>query len=124
MAVTTDDVKLILDTGLSDAQITDCIASATMLVDEEIDATKLSATRLDKIIQYLSAHFCGLSEPLTKQESVKGVSELYDGRTGLSFDYTRYGQQAMIFDTTFTLARINREAKEGKVNVYLSWVGS
>jgi len=103
--VTATEVKAIIETSESDSAIAPQIAIATLLVDEiaAADSTVLAA-RLKEIERWVAAHFIASSlDPRAKSEGVKGITETIEGSFGMGFEMTRYGQQALILDSTGTL---------------------
>ena len=80
--------------------VTPFISVANMIVNEEL-APKgaLSVQRLFEIERYLSAHFYAVQDPQAQSESV-GVSTSYEGSASENLKRTRYGQQAIVLDTT------------------------
>lgn len=109
MAVTSDQVKAIIETTITDT--TPFIAIAQNLATEELVGEGLSAERLDNIVLYLSAHFvCLTSEGGGLKRSRLGESdESYktpgDKDTGLAS--TRFGQTALMLDTSGKLAAMS-----------------
>jgi hypothetical protein len=103
--VTAAEVKEIIETDLTDAAIAPMIAMATMEVDERLVDLDLSAARLKEIERWLAAHFISSSlDPRTKSEGAGSVSQSFEGQQGTGLKATRYGQQAIVLDTTGTLA--------------------
>jgi len=114
MAVTDTEVKQIFITELD---TTPFINAAGLIVGEELAGSDLSAARLELIQLYLAAHFAAITDQsggLTMSK-VGEVSENYipisSYREPLQgFRMTRYGQQAMVMDTTGTLAGMSASA--------------
>jgi hypothetical protein len=112
MAIVNADVQAIIDTARDTSPF---IETAQLIVDEELDGSGLSDERLDRIVLYLAAHFVCLTEEAggLRRSKLGESDESFrvpgDKDVGLAF--TRYGQQAMLLDTTGRLASIN--AKNG-----------
>jgi len=89
------------------------IAVANLLVDELLGGQSLTEARLTQIELYLSAHFVSISQrdgPLAAQ--VLGeATERYFNIYGAGFSSTRFGQQAMILDTSGILAEESSRAQ-------------
>lgn len=106
--VTDADVKKLIETTVS--PLTIFIDQAALLVTEEIGtaaASGLSEARLTEIERWLSAHFVAASiDPQSKSEGASGISVSYEGQQGMGLNATRYGQQAILLDTTGTLKRM------------------
>lgn len=106
MAVTDANVKAIIDTS---RDTTPFIATATAVVTAAGLLSKgLDATLIDPITLYLSAHLVCLTEEMggLRRSKTGDADESYrvPGEKEKGFATTRYGQQAMILDTTGTLA--------------------
>lgn len=105
MAITDADVKAIIDT---DRDTSPFIVTANLIVTETLADKGLSADRLDQITLYLSAHFVCLTEERGGLVSSRlgDSSESYRAPAigSKGFETTRYGQQAMILDTSGKLA--------------------
>jgi len=102
---TLEQVKAIVEvpTNLLDSTITAFIADANLLVTEELAGSGMTDARLELIERYLTAHFVVvLTERggLTSQE-VDEAKDTYGGPgKGTAFNMTRYGQQAIAFDSS------------------------
>jgi hypothetical protein len=96
-----------------DASVALFIAQANLLVDEELAGTSLSANRLALIETYLAAHFAVLAI----EKGSLASTEMGDAKDrmhnvyGKGFYATRFGQQAMMFDTTGKLTEIAGKAE-------------
>lgn len=103
--VTTDEVKVLIDTPLTD--LTAFITVASQQVDR-IDAVgSLSAAVLKEIERWLSAHYVAIRDPRVSQDAIADSRHTYEGKTGMGLDFTRYGQQARLLDTTGTLQKLS-----------------
>jgi hypothetical protein len=109
MSVTDADVKVIIDT---ERDTTPMIADAELIVTEILASSGLSPARLDLITKYVAAHFVCLVEENggITQEKVGNSENRYIGvpttykSVTRGFNITRYGQQALMFDTSGLLA--------------------
>lgn len=104
MPVVDADVKEIIDT---ERDTTPFIETAQLIVDEDLADSELSTERLDKIVLYLAAHFVCITEEKggLKSERLGEASSSYAIPKQLAgYHMTRYGQQAMMLDTTGKLA--------------------
>jgi hypothetical protein len=108
MAITDAQVKAIIDTTRDTSPF---IETATLLVQEELVGRGLSTPRLDQITLYLAAHFVCVTEELggLKRSKLGEADESYrtpnDKELGLTS--TRYGQQALILDSSGKLAALS-----------------
>jgi len=106
--VTVDEVKVILDnTELTDPQVQSFIDGANALINEAFSSTTLGAAILKEIERYTSAHLISVTrERMALKEGAGGAFITYTGTYGAGFDSTGYGQTAIAFDTTGTLAAL------------------
>lgn len=118
MAITPDDVRVIVPTtDASDETIQVHIDTAEVIVSENLAGSGLSTTRLDKIRVYLSAHFLTISEAsgggggMLKSTKTGEATDEYFSATeigGYGLAATAYGQQALVLDTTGSLANLTK----------------
>jgi hypothetical protein len=92
------------------------VNAAHVIVSEQLESKGLSEARLTLIEQYLAAHFAVIAEErggLTSSQIGEsrdsyiggGNSQVYAGG---GFSLTRFGQQAMGFDTSGTLTAMSK----------------
>jgi len=100
MAIRTSEsqVRLIVSTSLTSAQIGAFIADASLWVDEELATSQLSATRLELIERYLACALVRLRDLGLKAVNFDGggLSEQYQ----VDPDVTDYLLRAAAFDKT------------------------
>jgi hypothetical protein len=119
--VTDAEVKKILDTSID---TTPFIATATLLVDEELATSGMSEARLAQVELYLAAHFACAKDPRVTQEKVGDGSNTYQvTKGGIGLNATAYGEQATMLDTSGRLADLVKpQAKiETLSTVVSSW---
>ena len=124
MANTTPaNVKKIIeiDSSFSDADITACgIDAANLVVSEQLETLtpSPSAAALELIERWLSAHFWAVYQQVAAQE-------MKQYRLDRGLETTMWGTQAMALDSTGTLARWNKQMKNGTPNkVKVTWMGT
>lgn len=100
-----------------DADLTPFIETANALVTEVCVPAGYDAARLELIERWLAAHFYAVLAPRAIVEQVGsaggGVREQYESKVDLGLSITRYGQQAMMLDTTGGLAALNQATIKG-----------
>jgi len=96
--VTTEDVKVIIDTSIAD--LTVFITAANLLVNGHLSAAGLSEEVLIEIEKYVAAHILSVKDPRTKSVGVDVLSESYQGQWGFGLKGTSYGQIAILLDTS------------------------
>ena len=108
------DVKLILDTELTDDQLTAFIDAAHLLVENELaDADCHDEASLTIMEHWRSAQFATARERETTSEKIETAAESYGG-TGLS---SRYWEQAAQLDCSGQLVN------QGNVKFTASFIG-
>lgn len=110
MAVTVADVKRVYgQTSRSDADIQAFINTAALIVSEQLTSSSLSLARKDQITIYLAAHYMVISDEGggIKSKKIGDSAETYavPDKT-LGYGSTRFGQQALMLDTTDTLYQV------------------
>lgn len=108
--VTAAEVKSVFDTSASNIVVTEHINIASRLVDDLLSSTDLSANRLRDIELYLAAHFTAIFDPdngMANEKAIGSARNRYDyqSQLGKSLELTRFGQMAIMLDTTSTLAK-------------------
>lgn len=108
--VTDELIKLLKCPAGSEVQI--FIASANVAVDSLLGSTTLSEPTLKLIETFLAAHFYTLANErgALAAETVGDSTERYHNTYSKGFGSTRYGQQAMVLDTTGTLSSESAKA--------------
>lgn len=103
MRVTADEVKAVIDTSLTDAQIEAYIGSANVMVTDLI--TGLSDDVTKEIERWLTAHMIASTrERVAKEEGAGGAYIKYTGEYGRHLNSTQYGQMVIALDTTGAFA--------------------
>ena len=104
----------------SDISLTPFIETGSNLTDRVAAASSPpSATTLELIERYLSAHCYTLRAPRPVSERAGSVGETVQSRVDLGLKTSHYGQMAITLDTTGTLKAIS----EGTRSASVTWVG-
>jgi hypothetical protein len=104
--ISVDDVKSIIDTDLTDADI-------QAYVDDAYDViTDIFSTDKPVLQRWLAAHLIATSRERQIDQAKAGpASATYSGKTGTGLATTTYGQQALALDPTGKLAaRLGRKS--------------
>lgn len=98
--VTTEEVEAIIDTTLTD--ISAFITAANLTVTARLgDDEDLSDDQLKEIERWLAAHLVAIRDPRLKAEGADGATATYEkGQLGKSLEFTSYGQQVLMLDTS------------------------
>lgn len=115
------EVKQHITTSISaDVVDTDFIPIANAMVNDHLVGKGISTIILAKIELFLAAHFVALMEELggltrdSYGDSAQSMSDAYrDGGLNL----TRYGQQALVLDTTGTLRTVYAPKQKAEFRV-------
>lgn len=108
LRATDADVNYLMDS--SGVVYTASIATANLLVEEELVGSGLTEARLTEIEKYLAAHFATLAKErggvvrTTSGESAESYRQVHSKYQGLNS--TTFGQQAITLDTTGKLVSI------------------
>ena len=118
--VEADDVRLIFNTELSNAQLDVFIISAHLMVEEKITKPTATEELKKELERWLAAHFAASADPLHTSMSLGDeFSETIQGRFGMYLESTSYGQRAVTLDTTGSLAGTSR--KKAIIDVHSEW---
>lgn len=108
--VTEAEVRAIITTNLTD--LSSFITSANELTSTELSGKGLSTSRLKDIEKWLAAHFVAINDDKLRTveeevgESRRRTGENVRGVIGQGLLLTRFGQQAIVLDSTGTLAAL------------------
>jgi len=107
------------------------IEAATMLIDRVVAVVKdddgsdyYNSTQLEVIERWLAAHFYAVRDPRPVFEGVGKVQVSNESKVDLNLNNTRYGEQAMLLDSSGALARLNAEMLKGfRSKPLVIWLG-
>lgn len=116
--VTSDEVKEIIETSLTD--ISAFITSANLIVTNVLSEEGLGTSTLKEIERWLAAHLVAIRDPKVKSEKAGDGAAVYEmGTLGKGLDFTSFGQQVKLLDTSGKLANLGRiPAKLKAVDIY------
>jgi len=109
----------------TDINLTPYIDAASELVTECCGNSGYSQTRLEMIETWLAAHLYAVRDPRAQSEGVSSLNTTYQGRTGMHFESSIYGQHALLLDTKGGLAALQEQIKNGLTlrAPTLGWLG-
>lgn len=114
--VTAAEVKEIINTSLSELQVSPYITSANVYVTDRLGTSTLAAATLKEIERWFTAHMIATTrERVAKSEEAGGARIEYIGQFGEGLKSTPYGQMCISLDTTGLLAQ---EGKK-KISMYV-----
>jgi len=123
MTTTVEQLAAIIEVDSEISDLTPFINTAHELVLELCSDSGYSQNRLDMIECWLAAHFYAIRDPRAQSESA-GVSASYQGQTGMYLSSTSYGQQAIMLDTSGSLAALNMRSAKGKITLGVTYLGT
>jgi len=104
-----DNVKVIIDTNISDSDVTSFIDDANVIVDNRLSGEDVDDDILTMIEKYLTAHLISVSrERQATDEKVGDVSVKYSGSFSKFLEMTSYGQEVLILDPTGKMASASK----------------
>lgn len=106
IAVTEAEVKAVINTQLGTIQ--PFIDAALLVVNEDLAGKGMSDARLKQIGIFLSAHYVTLQERQLQSEKYGDATETYQGKTGMNYQSSHYGQSACSLDTSGALTAAGR----------------
>lgn len=123
-----------VDDDFDDAALDPYLEAANSLVtDIVLPAYDPPATpaKLELVERWLSAHFYSVRDPVSISEWISSLRTFYEYKVDLHLNLTRYGQQAILLDTSGSLAAFNNRLKKAdkilpaeKRDVTAFWLGS
>jgi hypothetical protein len=121
-------VEGILDESPS-LTLTPFIETASYLVDkacatatQDDGSDYYTATDLELIERWLSAHFYHIAATRANREEAGSVAETKRSKVDLKLSLTHYGQQAMLLDVAGGLTTLNEEGV--RISTRVTWLGT
>lgn len=109
MTITSDQIRGVVSNDIpDDADLSNFISTAELIVEEDLSDKGLSESRLALITIYLAAHY-GVIKYKFKTDVNVGVSATFQSAIKAGgFSSTHYGQQAMALDSSGTLTYMDK----------------
>jgi len=99
--VTADEVKVVIETELTDPIIEAYISSANVMVTNIMSGSNASSDLLKEIERWLTAHMIAVSkERVASKEGAGGAYIEYSGEFAAGLASTSYGQMVKSLDST------------------------
>lgn len=107
------DVTAIISTSIGTAAIRSHINTADVILKRSVDNHDIDRDIRDELLKWLAAHFCAIQDPRMVEDMAGGMRSVFEGKSGMGLDFTRYGQQAKLIDPTGELSKLsaNRRAR-------------
>ena len=104
------EVKEIIDTSLT---TTAFITAANLTVNNYLGGTDLDDDTLKEIERWLSAHFVAIRDPKIRSEGMGKATQVYEvGLMGKSLEFTSWGQQVLLLDSSGKLRNAGKRASK------------
>lgn len=115
---TVGSVKVIIDTGIDDVDISAFIGDANTIINDRLSGENIDEGIMTMLEKYLTAHLIAISrERQAKDEKVGDVSVKYAGDFGKFLEQTSFGQQVLSLDPTGKMrAASKRKASIKSIN--------
>lgn len=108
---TAAEVKEIIKTSLTEAEVTPYVTSANVLVTQALGSSGLGTAVLQEIERWVAAHMIAVTKTRQATDEKAGTASVkYSGQYGANLSSTSYGQMALTLDTTGTLAALGGKA--------------
>lgn len=104
---TEQEVKAIIDTTLTEEQVTPFLRAANIAVTNVTSGYGYGVDDLMEIERWFAAHLIAVRDPrLTEAKQGDGTFKYFVGQAGKSLDATPYGQQVKLLDNKGAFAEI------------------
>lgn len=113
------EVKKIIDTTLTEEEITPFLTASSILIDDVLSGAQYSDDLMKQIEIWLAAHFVAVRDPRISREKFGDLDVQFHGKTDLGLNSTPYGQQAMILDYKGRLAEIGNNKGPAEVKTII-----
>ena len=107
--VTGDEVKEIISTSLTAAQIASFITAANRIVTNTLTGSTATAADKKEIERWLTAHLICIRDPRKKSEKIGDAQDTYDtGNKGKRLESTEYGKTVLLIDPTGLMCNVGK----------------
>jgi len=125
--VTATEVRtiIVLDPLILDTQVDVFIISANLITNRvETIGGLTDVPTLKEIERWLSAHLLTVRDNRSASEKADVVSQSFQFKLGLNFNVSEYGQNALLLDSSGTLAALQNQAEgEGSATAEFGAMG-
>ena len=107
------------DTNIEVSPFTDAASELVDYVETQDSDGVLTSGLLRQIETYLAAHLYALRDGQYLEKKTGDASAVFEGKTGMYLEFTRWGQMAITLDISGTLRKLSGGVKK----VSLTWLG-
>jgi hypothetical protein len=110
---TAAEVKEIIKTSLSEAEVLPYVTSANILITQALGSSGLGTDVMKEIERWVAAHMLASTKTRQATDEKAGTASVkYSGQYGANLSSTTYGQMALTLDATGALAALGGRAME------------
>jgi hypothetical protein len=110
---TAAEVKEIIKTKLTEAEVTPYVTSANILVTQALGSSSLDSDVMREIERWVAAHMIAVTKTRQATDEKAGTASVkYSGQYGANLSSTSYGQMALTLDVSGRLAALGGRAME------------
>jgi hypothetical protein len=106
--VAVEDVRLIFETSMENAQLQAFLDDAKALCDDVLNAAGYGDAKMNRIARYMAAHLASSMTPFTKEERIGDYQFERAGDFGEALKATSYGQAVLSLDTSGILDTLSK----------------
>jgi len=108
---TAAEVKEIIKTKLTEAEVVPYVTSANILVTQALGSSGLGTDVLREIERWVAAHMLASTKTRQATDEKAGTASVkYSGQYGANLSSTSYGQMALTLDVSGALASLGGKA--------------
>jgi len=113
------EVKEIIDTTLTEEQVTPFLRAANRLVTDLLTNENYNAATLREIERWLAAHFVAVRDPRVSKEKIGDADATYHGKSDMGLNFSPYGQQVMVLEHKGLIAAAAKAMRPAKVETII-----
>ena len=119
MRTTEAEVKAILDTALTEDELSPFLTAANLIVTSVVANEGYTPEHLAEIERWLAAHLVAIRDPRLMSQKIGDADAVYAGFTqfGKGLEFTSYGQQVLLLDTHARFAALQSAKRPIEVKV-------
>ena len=117
LRVTEAEVKAIIDTDLTNEQVTPFLTAANVLVTDVTAGYEYGDELLHEIEKWLAAHFLAARDPIASKEKLGEANITYQVKLGEGLKSTAYGQRVLLLDIKGKFVDLSTVKGEASIKV-------
>ena len=119
MRSTETEVKQIIDTALTEDEVTPFLTGANLMVTKVLENSGFTEAHLTEIERWLAAHLLAIRDPRIMSQKIGDADAVYTAFSmyGLGLNVTTYGQQVLLLDTSGRFAALQNAKRPAELKV-------